>query len=248
MLHLGQPTGEPGASGARFWDFDDEIIRLVKWQPSIHGKTSTYSELVASRLGQLLDAPVIRGTVVHIDPELLPPEVADKGAQPFHVGFAYLEGGDFRDSDFDQIDNKLALPRAAVQLAWLQIADQEGHNQYLYRTERFLPDGTRRKTQRFIVIDQAAMCGSHDWSSQDLQPDSGYMLPASLRNRVDMKSVRPILEELSSVEEEDIRACFDSRPDSWEIPDELANKATDFVLERRQHLETILKSNLAEGS
>lgn len=247
-LHLGQPTGEPGASGARFWDFDDEVIRLVKWHPSVHGITSTYSELIASRLGQLFDAPVIRGTVVHIDPELLPPETVDQGAQPFHVGFAYLEGSDFRDNDFDQIDNQLALPRAVVQLAWLQVADQEGHNQYLYRAERFLPDGTQRKMKRFVVIDQAAIFGSHNWSSQDLQPSSEYMLPASLRSRVGMKALRPIVEELLSVEEGDIRACFDSRPDDWEISDELVSKGTDFVLERRQHLETILKSNFAEES
>ena len=75
----------------------------------------------------------MRGTVVYIDSDLLPQELQDKGAQPFHVGFTHLEGQDFTEADYDAIDNKLSLPRAAVQLAWLQIEDQQGHNQYLYR-------------------------------------------------------------------------------------------------------------------
>src|SRR3712207_6310664 len=111
---LGAPTGEAGGSGARFCDFDDEVIRLVKWHPSVHGITATYSELIASRLGQLIDAPVVRGTVVYIDSDLLPQELQDKGAQSFHVGFSHLEGQDFTEADYDAIDNKLSLPRAVV--------------------------------------------------------------------------------------------------------------------------------------
>src|SRR5215217_6012202 len=207
MWLIGTPQGEAGGSGAHFCDFDDEVIRLVKWHPSVHGITATYSELVASRLGQLIEAPVVRGMVVHVDPDLLPPGLQDKGAQPFHVGFTHLEGQDFTEADYDAIDNKLSLPRAAVQLAWLQIEDQQGHNQYLYRTEQVLPDNTRRKKSHFIVIDQAAMGGAHDWSGQDLRPDAAYSLPAPLIRRVSMNDVEPILVHLNSIEEEDIRSC-----------------------------------------
>jgi hypothetical protein len=247
MWSLGQPKGETGSSGAHFWDFDDEVIRLVKWHPSVHGFTSTYSELIASRLGQLIDAPVVRGTVVHIDPDLLPPELMDKGAQPFHVGFTHLIGDDFSEADYDHIDNKLSLPKAAVQLAWLRIEDQQGHNQYLYRTEQILPDDTRRKKNHYVLVDQAAMCGFHDWREQDLKPDAEYTLPAPLRSRVSMSSVEPLLEHLASIEESEIRSCFDSHPDSWEITDEHVNKATEFVLERREHLEEVFRNNLVEN-
>ncbi len=240
---LGTPLGEAGGSGARFADFDDEIIRLVKWHPSAHGVTATYSELVASRLGQLIEAPVVRGTVVYVDPELLPPESRGQDPQPFHVGFTHLEGQDFSDADYEAIDNEVALPRAAVQLAWLQIEDQQGHNQYLYRTEQVLPDNTRRKRSEFVIIDQAAMCGSHDWSGQNLRPDAAYTLPAPLVSKISMDEIEPVLEQLSAVEEDDIRSCFDSRPDSWGITDSLANKATEFVLERREHLEGVLRAN-----
>jgi hypothetical protein len=178
MWLIGPPQGEAGGSAAHFCDFDDEVIRLVKWHPSAHGITATYSELVASRLGQLIEAPVVRGTVVHVDPDLLSLELQNKGVQPFHVGFTHLEGQDFSEADYDAIDNKFSLPKAVVQLAWLQIEDQQGHNQYLYRTEQVLPDNTRRKKSQFIIIDQAAMGGAHDWSGQDLRPDAAYSLPA----------------------------------------------------------------------
>lgn len=240
---LGAPQGEAGGSGARFCDFDDEIIRLCKWHPSPHGITATYSELVASRLGQLIEAPVVRGTVVYVDPDLLPPESRGQDEQPFHVGFTRLEGQDFTDSDYDAIDNEVALPKAAVQLAWLQIEDQQGHNQYLYRTEQVLPDSTRRKKSEFVIIDQAAMCGVHDWSSQDLRADAAYTLPAPLVSRISMEEIMPVLEQLNEVEEDEIRSCFDSYPDGWGITDSLVNKVTAFVLERRQHLECVLRAN-----
>ena len=63
-------TLQNGGSKPRVCDFDDKVRRLVKWHPSIHGLTATYSELVASRLGQLINVPVIRGTIVYVAKDL----------------------------------------------------------------------------------------------------------------------------------------------------------------------------------
>lgn len=150
---LVHPHELQGVTKARVCDFDDMVLRVVKWHPPPLGITSTYSELAASRLGQLIQAPVVRGTVVHVDPAQLPAELANQAAQPFHVGFTYSPGDDFRPEDYNKIENTPALPAAAVQLAWLQIADQEGHNQYLYQLEHVLPDKTTRKMSHFIIID-----------------------------------------------------------------------------------------------
>jgi hypothetical protein len=59
-----------------------------------------------------------------------------------------------------------------------------------------------------------------------------------------MDDVEPILAHLNSIEEEDIRSCFDSHPESWSITDPLVNKVTEFVLERRNHVEDVLRANL----
>lgn len=207
-----------GASDPRVCGFDDMVLRVVKWHPSIHGDTSTYSELAASRIGQLINAPVVRGIVVHVDPVLLPPELAGRPTQPitqpFHVGFTYAPGQDFRPEDYDKIKNTPALPAAAVQLAWLQIADQENHNQYLYQLEHVLPDRTTRKMNHFFIVDQAAVGGHHDWSNAHLQPDAPYNLPPHLKQRVSMDDIEPVLNDVMSLEEEAINSCFGSYPDS----------------------------------
>ena len=245
---LVHPHALPGVTKARVGDFDDMVLRVIKWHPPPLGLTSTYSELAASRLGQLIEAPVVRGAVVHVDPAQLPEELTTQAAQPitqpFHVGFTYSPGEDFRPEDYDKIENTPALPAAAIQLAWLQIADQEGHNQYLYQLEQVLPDKTTRKMNHFIVIDQAAICGHHDWSNQDLRPNTPYSLPPHLKVRVSIEDAEPILENVMSLGEEEIRSCFGSYPDGWGIEDHLVNKVTEFVLQRRDHLRDVLNSNL----
>ena len=131
-------------------------------------------------------------------------------------------------------------------MAWLQIADQEGedHNQYLYQLEQVLPDKTTRKMNHFIIVDQAAICGHHNWSNQSLQPDADYTLPSHLKAQVDMDAMEPVLDSVMSLGEEEIRSCFGSYPDGWGITDQLAEKAAEFVLERRRHLSDVLQRNL----
>lgn len=242
------PYKTSGASDPRVCGFDDMVLRMVKWHPSVHGVTSTYSELAASRIGQLINAPVVKGMVVHVDPVLLPADLSNRPTQPvtqpFHVGFTYAPGQDFRPEDYDKIKNTPALPAAAVHLAWLQIADQENHNQYLYQLEQVLPDKTTRKMNHFFIIDQAAICGHHDWSNAPLQPDAAYNLPPHLKERVPMDDIGVVLEDVMSLEEEEINSCFASYPDGWGITDDLVNKVTDFVLQRRDHLSDVLESNL----
>jgi hypothetical protein len=162
-----------GASAPRTCDFDDKVLRHVKWHPSNHGLTSTYSELVASRIGLLFGAPVLRGVVVYVAMEKLPSEIKARVSQPYHLGFVYSPGKDFVEDDYKSIRNTAALPAAAVLLTWLQVGDQVGHNQYLFQLERVFPDKTTEKMNDFLLIDLAAICGVHDWSGHPLD---GYDL------------------------------------------------------------------------
>jgi hypothetical protein len=237
-----------GGSAPRVCDFDDLVLRLVKWHPSSHGLTSSYSELVASRLGQLIDAPVIRGTVVYVDPELLPLGQLAGRDQPFHVGFTYLPGQNFQEDDYLSIGNSSALPAAAVQLAWLQIGDQEGHNQFLARLEQVLPDKTTRKLNQFIIVDQASMCASHNWSTLELNsPQASYRLPRHLGRRLSMPAVEPVIADVQALDSDTIRACFEDFPPEWGITREMVDKVASFVLRRRQHLSDILRADLEEN-
>lgn len=243
VYHAAFPNG---GSAPRVCDFDDMVHRLVKWHPSSHGLTCTYSELIASRLGQLIGAPLVRGTVVYVDVALLPPDIAARVTQPFHVGFTYSPGQNFSPNDYDQLKNRGSFPAAAVHLAWLQVGDQGGHNQYLYQLEQVLPDKTTRKMNHYILIDQAFICGSPDWSKNDLRdPAVPYTLPLHLKRYVTMAQVEPLLHAVELLDETEIRACFGSYPEGWGITDEHVQKVTTFILDRRRHLPDVLRANLS---
>lgn len=241
VFHTPLPNG---GSQPRVCDFDDMVLRLVKWHPSTHGLTSTYSELVASRVGLLIGAPVVRGTVVYVEPGLLPTDLASRLTQPFHVGFTYSPGHNFTAVDYPAIQNVASLPAAAVHLAWLQIGDQEGHNQYLYQLDQVLPDNTTRKMNHFIIVDQAAICGMHDWSSAALDtPSVPYNLPSHLKNQLELSRVEPLVNVVQALPEDAIRACFEDYPSTWGIGHGLVDKLLDFVLNRRTVLRNVLAAN-----
>ena len=235
-----------GGSQPRLYDFDDMVMRLVKWHPSSHGLTSTYSELIASRLGQLINAPIARGLIVYVEMDLVPEELRQRVCQPFHVGFTYLAGDNFTDKDFESIHNSSALSTAIVHLAWLQVGDQEGHNQYLYQLEQVLPDKTTRKMKQFMLIDQACLFSQHDWTNSPLDhPESPYSVPSRLRTRVAFKSVEQAIELACSLEEATIRSCFDQYPDTWALNPDAASRAADYLVKRRSHLPDILRVTLS---
>lgn len=234
-----------GGSQPRFCDFDDMVLRLVKWHPSRHGLTATYSELVASRLAQLIEAPVIRGTIVYVDLQLLPTGVGDHLTQPFHVGFTYAPGENFREADYAAIENTAALPAAAVHLAWLQMGDQARHNQYLFQPVTVLPDKSTRKMNHFILIDQAKICGTFDWSSDSLgSPDAPYDLPPHMKARVSLDAVEPIIESLKNIDDDLIQSCFQYYPSTWDIESNIVDNLAAHLINRREHLVAVLGSNL----
>ena len=225
-------------------ELDDNVLRIVKWHPSNHGLTCTYSELVASRLGQLIEAPVVRGTVVYVDNMLLPPDLMNRVNQQFHVGFTYSLGQNFSEQDYQKIQNTASLAAAAVQLAWLQVADQDGHNQFLYQMEKILPDKTTRKMNHFVIIDQAMICNSGDWTQVNLDSTNpSYTLPKHLKSRVRIDDVLRVTDQLSQIDEDAIRKCLEAAPEEWHIPREDILKLGDFLVARRNHLHDIMQAN-----
>ena len=165
--------------------------------------------------------------------------------QPYHVGFTYSPGKNFAEKDYEDIENRNALAAAAVHLSWLQVGDQAGHNQYLFQLEQHLPGGTTRKLKHFLLIDQAHVCGSADWSGASLdKPEAPYDVPAHLKKQVKFADVEPIITRAKEIQCADILACLKSYPDEWCIGEELVDKLGRFLLERRSHLEGLLKASL----
>lgn len=145
----GWPGKPPnGGSNPRFYDFDDGVTRLVKWHPSPHGAKACYNELIASRLGQLVDAPILRGSVVFVADDVIPDEHRKDGGakEGFHFGVARVPGQNFKEAHYTDIQNHSELPMAAAFLAWLNVGDQEGHNQFLRLQHEFGTTTLKPKT------------------------------------------------------------------------------------------------------
>jgi len=229
-----------GGSSPRFYDFDDGVPRLVKWHPSPHGQKACYNELVASRLGQLIGAPILRGTVVYVPDEIIPPEHRASGAKPgCHFAVTRMEGENFVPAQhYAEIENLSELPAAAVHLAWLAVGDQEGHNQYLQRREL-----GGKTTKQFRLIDMGQMFCDFNWSSATVVSiHKSYTLPAHMAGVLSLQKLRPAVGELKTVTDEAILSCFESCPEEWGVIDADQRAGAERVRGARDSIESILEN------
>lgn len=235
----GKPAN--GGSNPRFYDFDDGVPRLVKWHPSGHGAKACYNELVASRLGQLISAPMLRGCVVYVPDDVIPADHKSFGAKAgFHFAVTRLVGENFVPvRHYAEIENTSELPTAAVLLAWLAIGDQEGHNQYLQRETRD-DQGTAKATKRFLLVDMGQMFGNWNWTGDT--PHNSYRIPSHIVDKVSTLSLSPAIVQLKNVSDEDIRACFEDRPSGWNVTDADVDAGIRRAVAARDEIESIIKT------
>jgi hypothetical protein len=232
-----------GGSNPRFYDFDDGVTRLVKWHPSRHGEKACYNELVASRLGQLIGSPILRGGPVFVPADIIPPDHKAFGATAgFHFGVARMEGTNFLPaSHYKDIDNASELPFAAVFLAWLAVGDQDGHNQFLQQMEV-----AGKITKRFKLVDMGFMFGTPKWAEANVRNvHLSYGIPSHIAAQLSMAKMKPAIEALKKISDADIRECFDDYPEDWNIPSSDREAAVKRVCEARDNIESIIRNGNA---
>jgi hypothetical protein len=240
---LGLP-GKPanGGSRPRFYDFDDGVTRLVKWSPSLHGNKACFNELVASRLGQLIDAPILRGIIVYVSDEIIPPDHRAEGATPgFHFAVTRMLGENFvAPGHYADIENSSELPAAGVQLAWLAVGDQQGHNQYLQRLE-YEERGVPKKTKRFKLIDMGQMFGNFSWTAAHVaNVHLTYQLPAHLAAILTKANLAPVVDQLSQIADDVIEECFQDCPESWGVSQEDKSAGAQCAIQAKKKIADII--------
>ncbi len=218
---LALPDRPPdGGSRPRFYDFDDGVTRLVKWHPSVQNYAKgCYNELVASRLGALIGAPLLRGTVVYVGDDVIPPDQRRDGAVVgFHFATMRMRGRNFRPTPhYPRIRNKAELPNAAVLLAWLAVGDAE-RNIYFQHTVVTNRVGARRRSDRFTLIDMGMAFGTHCWSAAAVaEPHAAYTLPKHMLPHLTRANLAPAIARLQALTRDDIVACIADRPAEWVI-------------------------------
>ena len=206
-----------GGSSPRFYEFDDGIARLVKWHPSPHGIRVCFNELVASRLAQLLDVPLLRGCVVYVADVVIPADQKQFAKEGFHFAVYRMKGSNYLHAKHHSVVcNPDSFPLAAAFLAWLQVADQEGHNQFKQETE----DPADPKNARYLyrLADMGFIFGignAANWTAATLGKSDGYTLPSHLASKVTVDQIAAVISEIESLPEADIRQCFEDIPDEW---------------------------------
>jgi len=193
----------------------------VKWHPSVHGAKACYNELIASRLGQLIGAPILRGAVVYVPNEIIPDDHrADGAVAGFHFAVTSMDGENFVPAQhYGDIQNASELPRAAVHLGWLAVGDQEGHNQFLQRLEIRREGYPPMTTKRFKLVDMGQMFGNFNWDAATAgAPHTTYTLPAHLAATLTRAQLAPAMQALQAVDAGAIRDCFMECPDEWNVP------------------------------
>lgn len=243
---LGLP-GRPinGGSRPRFYVFDDDVTRLVKWHPSPHGAKATYNELVASRLGQLIGAPILRGMVVYVPDEIIPPDHRADGATPgFHFAVTQMEGENFVPAQhYKEIANAAELPIAGVFLSWLHVGDQDGHNQFLQRRMTDSAGGSK-PTKHFKLIDMGQMYGDFAWTAASVAAvHQSYHMPDHLAAELTPEKLAPALDELLNVDDAAISQCFSDRPAEWNVSDSDATAGATRATQAKNSIREIIKNS-----
>jgi hypothetical protein len=187
----GRPAN--GGSNPRFYDFDDGVARLVKWSPSPHGNKACFNELVASRLGQLIDAPILRGIVVYVPDQIIPSDHRGIGATPgFHFAVTRMEGENFVPPGY--------------------------YNQYLQRLEYEDQHGMLKKTKKFKLIDMGQMFGDFNWTAASVaNVHATYQLPIHMIPHLTKVKLAPAVDQLAQLPNGLIEGCFEDCPDTWGI-------------------------------
>jgi hypothetical protein len=161
----------------------------------------------------------------NVEREVIPPEHKAEAAKPgFHFGVTRMPGENFvAPGHYAEIANSSQLPAAAVQLAWLSVGDQQGHNQYLQNVERE-EQGVAKKTKHFKLIDMGQMFGNFTWTAASLaNVHTTYQLPAHMIPHLTKVKLQPTFDQLAAVADAMIEECFLDCPETWNVPD--ADKA-----------------------
>ena len=151
--------------------------------------------------------------------EIIPPDHRAEGAtRGFHFAVTRMLGENFvAPGHYADIENGSELPAAGVQLAWLAIGDQQGHNQYLQRIE-LEEHGVIRKTKRFKLIDMGQMFGNFNWTAASVaNVHIAYQLPPHLAADLTKANLATTIDKLSKLEDGVIEECFQDCPDTWGV-------------------------------
>ena len=129
---------------------------------------------------------------MYVSANVIPRDQQGFAREGFHYGMAFMKGENYKPPlHHDTLDNRGEIPSAAVLLSWLQIGDQEGHNQYLHRVTHE-PDGSPAAPKNYFrLVDMGQMFGDFNWTAAGIAGEAVHLQVAGSHNRRDLQERPP---------------------------------------------------------
>jgi hypothetical protein len=223
---------------------EDGQCYVVKFMSNPQGIRGLVNELIAYRLGKLLDLPVVPGRIVYLTEDFIRqiPELSKQGVQPGpHFGSLFVEHA--QEPEIGTIAKCMNLDQVAGMIVfdhWIENDDRDTGNVIL----------TAEDAPKFYMIDhESCFCGS-GWYGKKLLRHRNQVKPywsdvyerfAPYLDQFENSFLTAVgrLEGLSGL---DVREAMQDIPEEWDIePEEL--DILVIYLERRKRLvrDVVLK-------
>jgi hypothetical protein len=219
----------------QLFECDDGRRYVVKLMSNPYGIRALPNELIAYRLGRVLDLPLAPGNVVEIRQSVIDnfPELSKMRVQPGpHFGSLFFENT--QKPSLRALANCVNLEQSAGMIVfdqWIKNHDRSSGN--LILTAGYRP--------RFYMIDHAScFCGS-GWSLRRLQRNSDRVEPywSGLYERfvpfIDgpENPLLPALERLESLDPSAIRETMRSIPAEWRVSQDEFDAMAEYLVRRK---------------
>lgn len=227
---------EAGYTLPQLFECEDGQQYVVKFMSNPQGIRCLAKELIAYRLGQMLDLPVATGEVISISQDLIDKHSALKKlrVQPGpHFGSLFIENAQAPSSKvISQCVNVHKATGMIVFDHWVQNKDREGGNVLFTKSSR----------SKFYMIDHQGIFGSSGWNNSVLSHDRNQVKPywTHLYKRfvpnIDQKQ-NPFahdLEQLEDLSRNEIAKSMRDIPSEWGIKSEEFELLIDYLYTRKR--------------
>jgi hypothetical protein len=235
---------ETGYTLPHLFECDDGYQYVVKFMSNPQGIRGLAKELIAYRLGKMLDLPVVQGNVIYITKELIDryPILRKNHVKPGpHFGSLYIENAQYPSRK--AIRQCINVSKAAGMIVfdnWIQNTDRRSGNVLV----------TKSSQPKFRMIDHQGIFGGSSWREENLLRYRHRVKPywTSLYSLfvefIDHKN-NPFLEEIERLEacsRSNISKAMLDIPEEWGIEEEEFEMLIDYLDRRRRLLrEAILQ-------
>jgi hypothetical protein len=227
---------ETGWTRPYLFECDDGNKYVIKFMSNPKGVCGLAKELIACRLGRLLDLPIVYGTVIYITKDIIDryPILKKEHVKPGpHFGSRFLEGARYPSREtIRRCVNLHEAARMIVFDVWVNNTDRHSKNILITNTSK----------PKFKMIDHQCIFGGPRWYHDELLYDRDRVKPywdksySQFVEYIDDRKnpFRDALKKLESCSWSDIANSMRGIPEEWGIQEEEIEMLIEYLYRRKQ--------------